>query len=141
MYAIISCGKCERQRIIDERTPTSKCPYCGNMEDHSKIMIIFENKDQNVVRAKLTQMHSFEVEEKKRPGKDPDPLSSIIYRYENGKTQQEKMEAISNGLTALYGTFTLEDVERIDEKNAERLLEAMLEHCLVHEVKYGRYKA
>jgi DNA-directed RNA polymerase subunit RPC12/RpoP len=140
MYAIISCGKCDRQRIIDRATTTSKCPYCNNSEDHKKIKIIFEDRDQSVVRDALTNQHSFEKKEKRREA-DPDPLSTVIYRYEHAKSLQERLELVSYGLTEAFGTFTLEDVEKVDEKNAEKLLNAMLEHCLIHEVKYGRYQA
>jgi hypothetical protein len=127
--------------MVDRSSSSSKCPYCGNREEHKKLKIIFEDKDQSKVREALTQMHPFDIPEKKKQGADPDPLSTIIYRYENSRTLHEKMVLVSKGLTEIRGTFTLEDIKMIDEKNAEKLLSAMLEHCHVHEVSYGRYKA
>jgi len=110
--------------------------------EHNGPEIIFEDEDQNVVRDALTQLNSFDIpEKKKKHGTDHDPLSTLIYRYENCTGMQDKMELISKGLTDIYGTFTLEDIEKIDEKNAGKMLEAMLELCYVHEVRYGRYCA
>ncbi|MCL2032961.1 MAG: hypothetical protein FWG96_06835 [Methanomassiliicoccaceae archaeon] len=140
-YAIISCSKCRRRRIIDRSSSSSICPYCSGTEEHKGLRVIFENKDQSVVRDALMRTHHIGIPEKKRTGADPDPLSTIIYRYEACKDLQEKMTLVSKGLTDLYGTFTLEDIEKIDEKNAEKLLSAMLELCLVREVRYGRYSA
>jgi len=140
-YAIVSCGKCKHQRIIDRKSSSSACPYCGNKEEHRDLKIIFEDKDQNTVREALTRKHPFGTQEKKKQGPDPDPLSTLIHRYENSRSLMERMELVSDGLTKIYGTFTLEDVEKIDEKNAEKLLKAMLEHCHVFEVSHGRYKA
>ena len=34
-----------------------------------------------------------------------------------------------------------EDVLRLDPEKGDRMLKAMLDSCLVHEVSYGRYKA
>ncbi|MDR0309272.1 MAG: hypothetical protein LBH88_00735 [Candidatus Methanoplasma sp.] len=140
-YAIISCGKCKRQRMIDRSSSSSACPYCNNTETHKGIRVIFEDKDQNVVREVLTKVHPFKVQEKKRSGTDPDPLSTVVYRYEHCRDLQSRVKLLSRGLTDIYGTFTLEDIEKVDEKNAEKLLKTMLELCLVHEVKYGRYRA
>jgi DNA-directed RNA polymerase subunit RPC12/RpoP len=139
-YAIISCGKCKHQRMIDRSSASSKCSYCGLRVEHKEVVTVFENKDQNIVRDALTQLNSFDVQEKKS-GVDHDPLSTLIYKYENCTDMQKKMELISRGLTDIYGTFSLEDVEKIDEKNAEKLLNAMLELCYVHEVRNGRYRA
>jgi len=140
-YAVISCGKCKRQQIIDRSSVSSKCPYCGSDIEHKGLAIIFENKDQNIVRDALTQLNKFDVPEKKKRDIDHDPLSTLIFRYESCGDLQRRMELVSKGLTEIFGTFTLEDVRKIDEKNAEKLLEAMLELCYAHEVKYGRYSA
>jgi RNA polymerase subunit RPABC4/transcription elongation factor Spt4 len=141
MYAIISCGKCKRRRIIDRSSPSSVCPFCGRTEEHKGLRVIFENRDQNAVREMLMKTQSIEKPKKKIPGADPDPLSTLIYKYENCRDVQSRTELLSKGLTGIYGTFTLEDVERVDEKNAEKLLNTMLELCLVHEVRPGRYCA
>ncbi|AIZ56767.1 hypothetical protein Mpt1_c08910 [Candidatus Methanoplasma termitum] len=140
-YAIVSCGKCKRQRMIDRSATSSKCPYCSTSAEHKGLAVIFEDKDQNVVRDVLTGMHPFDVPEKKRSKIDHDPLSTLIYKYEHASDLEEKMELLSKGLTKIYDTFTIADVEKIDEKNAEKMLKAMSERGYVHEVKYGRYRA
>jgi len=140
-YAIITCGKCKRRRMIDRSSASSKCPHCGTHVEHRGLRIIFENRDQSVVRDALTRMSSFGIQEKKESSADLDPLSTLIYKYENCTDLQKKMMLVSKGLTEICGTFSLEDIEKIDEKNAEKLLSAMLEQCYVHEVRYGRYRA
>ncbi|MDR2699009.1 MAG: hypothetical protein LBB30_04975 [Candidatus Methanoplasma sp.] len=141
-YAIVSCKKCRRQRIIDRSSASSKCPYCGTGAEHKGLTVVFENRDQNVVREALTRLHSLDLPEKKNTKRvDSDPFSTLIHRYENCADPQKKMELVSKGLTDLYGGFTLEDIERIDEKNASKLLSTMLEQCYAHEVKHGRYRA
>ena len=141
-YAIVSCRKCRRQRMIDRSSASSKCPFCGTAAEHKGLAIIFENRDQNIVRDALTQLHSFDIPEKKNnKGIDRDPLSTLVYRYENCTDLQKRMELVSRGLTDIFGEFTLEDIEKIDEKNAAKLLSAMLEQCYAHEVRHGRYRA
>jgi len=140
-YAIISCGKCRYRRMIDRSSASSKCPHCGTLVEHKGLRIIFENKDQSTVREALTRMSSPRVPEKKKNSTDHDPLSTLIYKYESCTDLQKKMMLVSTGLTDIYDTFSLEDIEKIDEKNAEKLLSAMLENCYVHEVRYGRYRA
>jgi len=140
-FAIVSCGKCKRQRVIDRSAASSKCPYCGTGAEHKSIAIIFEDKDQSKVRNVLTQINPFDIPEKKRSGADPDPISTLIYRYESTTDVQKKMIILSKGLTDIFDVFTLEDVEKVEEKNAEKILKAMLEHGYVHEVSHGRYRA
>ncbi|MCL1811483.1 MAG: hypothetical protein FWG41_04640 [Methanomassiliicoccaceae archaeon] len=141
-YAVVSCRKCKRDRMIDRSSSSSACPYCGTTAEHRGLAILFEHKDQNVVRGVLTQQHPFGApEKKKRQGVDPDPLSTLVYRYENCTEPRKRIVLLSKGLTEICGTFTLEDVEKVDEKNAEKLLSTMLELCLVYEVEYGRYSA
>jgi len=127
--------------MIDRSSGSSKCPYCDTSVEHKGLAVIFESKDQNTVRDALTQLNSFDIPDKKKRGVDHDPLSTLIFKYESCTDLQKKMDLISKGLTKICGTFTLEDIEKIDERNAEKLLEAMLEQCYIHEVKYGRYSA
>lgn len=128
--------------MIERSSASSKCPYCGTAAEHKGLAVIFENKDQSTVRNALTQLNPFSLPEKKKEcGTDPDPLSTLIYKYENCTDLQKKMALVSKGLTDICGTFTLEDIMKIDEKNAERLLSTMLELCYIHEVRYGRYCA
>jgi len=140
-YAIITCSNCKQRRIIDRSAISSKCPRCGTQAEHKGLRVIFENKDQNAVREVLTRMSGTHVPEKKSKGPDSDPLSTLIYKYENCSGLEEKMALLSKGLTDIYGTFSIEDIKKIDEKNAVKLLNAMLEQCYIHEIKYGRYSA
>ena len=140
-YAIISCGNCKQRRIIDRSSVSSKCPRCGTQVEHKGLRVIFENNDQSTVREVLTRMSGTHVPEKKKPDVDKDPLSTLIYKYENCSGLEEKMALLSKGLTDIYGTFSVEDIKKVDEKNASKLLNAMLEQCYIHEVKYGRYCA
>ncbi|MDR1404622.1 MAG: hypothetical protein LBJ20_03545 [Candidatus Methanoplasma sp.] len=138
-YAAVSCPKCGRQRMIDKVSASSGCPYCNAVCGHSGLNILFEDDDQSTVRDALARMHPFDRTEKKRPAADIDPLSTLIHRYESCSDIQEKMELISKGLTCICGTFTLDDLKKVDEKNADKMLRAMLELCIIHEVRYGRY--
>jgi hypothetical protein len=139
-YAIVSCAKCKRHRIIDRSAVSSKCPYCGTAAEHKGLAVIFTSRDQSEAREALTRMHPFDVPEKKK-GTDSDPLSTLVFRYENCSDPQKRMQLAAEGLTALYGSFTLEDLEKLDEKNAEKLLSVMLELCFIHEISFGRYRA
>jgi len=127
--------------MIDRSAASSKCPYCGTAAEHKGLAIIFEDKDQNKVRSVLTGMNPIDIPDKRKYGEDPDPLSTLIHRYETTKDVQKKMIILSRGLSDIYDIFTLADVERVDEKNAERVLKAMLEHGYVHEVSHGKYRA
>jgi hypothetical protein len=140
MYAAVACRHCKKYRIIDRSSLSSKCPFCGENCEHSSLQILFEDRDQAVVRNAIASMTGFVPEPKTRTS-DADPFSTLVHRYEKCSEIDEKMRVLSEGLTAILGTFTLEDVESVDPKNAKQLLRAMLELCLIHEVKYGVYKA
>ncbi len=140
-YGIITCRKCKRNRIIDLSSTSSKCPYCSVTDEHKGLKIIFEDNNQSVVRDALSQLYAFDMPEKKRPGIDHDPLSTLIYRYEKCSDLQERMIILSKGLTDIYDTFTIDDIDKVDPKNADKLLKSMLDQCLIYEVKYGRYRA
>lgn len=140
-YAIVSCRNCKNNRIIDRSSTSSKCPYCSTSAEHKELRILFEDKSQSVVREALSQLSGFEPPPKKeKPAVDHDPLSTLIYRYEKCSDLPERMNILSKGLTEIYGTFTLEDMERVDPKNAEKMLGTMLDLCIIYEVKYGRYR-
>ena len=65
----------------------------------------------------------------------------MVYRYEHTSDLDEKMEILADGLTEIYGTFTLEDVEAIVGKRAEKMVAAMLDRCMISEVRHGQYRA
>lgn len=107
-------------------------------------MFYFESADQETVRAALDQATGFtapDTSEKRRRISHADPHSTMVYRYEHSRDLEERMEILAEGLTSIKGTFTLEDVREIDERNAEKLLEAMLDRCIVAEVRPGVYRA
>ena len=140
MYAAVACKHCKNYRIVDRSSLSSKCPFCGKECDHSSLQILFEDRDQAVVRDAIATMSGFVPEVKTRTF-DADPFSTLVHRYEKCSEMDEKMRILSKGLTEILGTFTFEDIEAVDPKNAKQLLRAMLELCLVHEVRYGVYKA
>lgn len=142
MYAIIACSGCKRRRIIDVNTRSSVCPYCTARDAHKDLHFYFKSEDLSLTRAALNQITGFTQEpEKKRSSPDTDPVSTLEYRYEHCRSLEEKMGVLSEGLTAIYGEFTFEDLERFEPKNAEKMLKAMLFEGYVHETKYGRYRA
>lgn len=142
MFAVISCLKCSRKRVVDLSVCKSTCPYCGARSNVSDHRIYYQSEDPAMVRAALNQITGFtEFPEKKKPSADTDPYSTLEYEYEHCHGLEEKMEVLSRGLTKVYGEFTFEDIEKLEPKNAEKILKAMLVQGYVHETKYGRYTA
>lgn len=139
MYGIIICDFCKRYRIIDESSANSKCPFCGTSAEHKERKILFEDYDQKIVRDMLAHMSGFVPEEKPGNLSDADPLSSLAYRYEHTSDPYERMELLADGLTSILGSFSLEDVEEIDPKNAGKILKAMIDSGLVYESGPGRF--
>ena len=120
----------------------SVCPYCGTKRDHARAKRYYESDDQQMCRAAMNQLTGFfEEEEHKKPSPDIDPYSTLEYRYEHCRSLEEKMETLATGLTEIYGEFTFEDLEKLEPKNAEKMMKAMLVNGYIHETKYGRYKA
>ena len=50
-------------------------------------------------------------------------------------------EILAEGLTAIEGTFTLDDVREIAGERAEKMVAAMLDRCIISEVRIGVYRA
>lgn len=142
-YAVTPCG-CGRLRVIDLHTETSSCPYCGRTVNHSVVKKLYADDDQRAVRDVLAQLTGFETPEEDREARkrieEADPFSSLVYKYECCSDIELRMEILAKGLTELYGTFTLEDVKKVDEKDGEKVLKAMVAQCMVYEPKPGRYK-
>ena len=78
---------------------------------------------------------------KKARIEEADPYSTLVYRYEHCSDLSTKMTILAEGLTEIKGTFTLEDVREIAGDKAERMVSAMLDRCLISEVRIGVYKA
>lgn len=142
MFALVKCPVCEKLRIIDKDTLTSKCPFCGRESENRYLHILYEDHDQKAVREALEHMYGFKPETKDMSKiKEADPLSTLIYEYEKCGTVECKMELLASGLSKIYGMFTLENMKEVDPKNAEKLLTVMLDECFVFEAKPGFYKA
>lgn len=142
MFAVIACIDCKRKRVIDKSDKASKCPYCGAKSEHKILKVYYQSEDASMCRAALNQITGFTENVVKKPiSEDIDPYSTLEYRYDHCRTLEEKMACLSEGLTKVYGEFTFEDLERIEPKNAEKMLKAMLVNGYVHETKYGRYSA
>ncbi|MCQ2084717.1 MAG: hypothetical protein MJZ21_01055 [archaeon] len=142
MFGVIGCINCNRKRVVDLSTKKSTCPYCGTHSTVADHQVYFKSTDAASARAALTQLTgSAEISEKKKPSPDTDPYSTLEYEYEHCHGLEEKMEVLSKGLTRVYGEFTYEELEKLEPKNAEKILKAMLVQGYVHETKYGRYTA
>ena len=76
MYAIIGCSGCGRKRIIDLGTDATTCPYCGKKALTKNAAVIYQNEDQELVRAAFDSVTGF-VTPKKEKGEDKDPLSTL----------------------------------------------------------------
>ena len=142
LYGVIACVECNRKRVADLSDTSSSCPYCGARNDHKRSKVYFQSEDLALVRAAQNQLTGFRGSiERRHASPDTDPLSTLEYRYEHCRSLEERMSVLSEGLTKVYGEFTFEDLERIEPKNAEKMLKAMLVAGYVHETKYGRYTA
>lgn len=142
-YAVTPCT-CGRLRVIDLSSETSVCPYCGKSVVNNNVRKLFVDDDQRAVRDALAQLTGFEMPEEdpevKKRIEEADPFSTLVYRYEECSDIELKMEILAKGLTELHGTFTLEDVKKVDKKNGERILKAMVVQCIVFEPEPGRYR-
>lgn len=142
-FAVTPCN-CGRLRVIDLSSETSGCPYCGRTVNHSVVKKLYVDEDQSTVRSALVQLTGFEMPEEspevKKRIEEADPFSTLVYRYEECPDVGLKMEILAEGLTELYGTFTLEDVKRVDDKDGEKILRGMITQCIVFEPEPGRYK-
>lgn len=144
MYGLVLCGVCRRPRIADKSKSESTCPYCGATEKTKNLVLYFESPDQDAVREALSQATGFvppDGARRKRRIEEADPYSTMVYRYEHCSDLDEKMEILAEGLTEMKGEFTLEDVESVAGKRAEKMLAAMLDRCMVTEVRPGVYRA
>ncbi len=143
-YGLSKCNSCGRARIVDLSKATSTCPYCSASYDNSKIPVYFTSNSQKAVRDALSTATGFvapDEEKRKEQIASTDPYSTLVYRYEHCSDLGTKMSILAEGLTELQGTFTLEDVRKIAGSKAEKMVSAMLDRCLISEVRIGVYKA
>lgn len=139
MYGIITCSGCKRNRIIDLSVSSTACPYCGKKVDTKIAAVLFSHADQNVVRDVFDASSGFTAE-KKEERTDSDPLSTLAYRVDRCTDVETKMKIIADGLTEIFGSFTVKDVEGLVYKDGKKYVRAMLESCIIHETEYGRYR-
>lgn len=143
-YGLSRCDVCGRARVVDLTKATSTCPYCSASYENSKIPVYFASDDQGAVREALSQATGFvppDMIKKKARIEEADPYSTLVYRYEHCSDLNTKMTILAEGLTEIKGTFTLEDVREIAGNKAEKMVSAMLDRCLISEVRIGIYKA
>ena len=143
MYGLAECALCRRPRIIDGSNKESSCPFCGYTENQRKMRVVFASEDQATVRRALGLAMGYippDEKAKKRRIEETDPYSTMVFKFEHTSDLEEKLEILAKGLTECKGTFTEDDVEEIVGKNAGRYIGAMMERCLIAEVRPGIYK-
>ncbi|MBR4503762.1 MAG: hypothetical protein IKP20_02135 [Candidatus Methanomethylophilaceae archaeon] len=143
-YGLAQCGSCKRPRIIDLSKKASVCPYCGTESRTDMISIFYRSESQEAVREALAQATGFvppDALKKREKIAEADPYSTMVYRYEHCSDLNGKMLILAEGLTEIKGTFTMEDVREIAGDRAEKMVSAMLDRCIIFEVRHGVYKA
>lgn len=144
MFALTRCGVCHRPRVMDLSRKESSCPYCGCVQETSDLPRYFQSESQGEVRDAMARGVGFfppDTSFKKERIAETDPYSTMVYRYEHCSDLEERMTILAEGLTAIKGEFTLDDLRDIAGDRAERMLSAMLDRCIVSEVRIGRYRA
>ena len=134
MFAIVTCPNCRNDRMVDLSSGTTSCPYCGKRFDTDRLNIKFKHSDQNVVRDVL-----FGSEDVPTAG-DDDPMKKLAYKVSHTNDPGMKMAFIADGLSEIYGEFTVDMIDKLVPGKGERFAEAMLEACLIYEVGYGKYR-
>lgn len=142
-YAVTPCS-CGSLRVIDLSSETSECPYCGKTIQNESARILYCDSDPKAARDALARLTGFETPpedlEVRRRIEEADPISTLEYKYEGCSDPEQKMEMLAHGLTKIYGTFTIDDVRKIEARDPERVLKGMIELCIVFEAEPGRYK-
>lgn len=121
--------------MIDLSSGVTSCPFCGMRFDTNRLDIKFKHQDQSIVRDVLQGNEAVP-----READQSDPMKKLAYTVSHSNDIQTKLEAIAEGLNDLVGEFTVDDVERIAPGKGEAYVEMMLQHCLVYEVRFGRYR-
>jgi len=136
MFGIVGCPGCKRPRIIDLSTKTTKCPYCGKSSKTDQLSVKFAHMDHSIVK------EVFQGNERvpfRKEGIPDDPIKSLAYRVSHCKNIDQKLQMIAEGLCELKGTFTEDDVEMIVPGKGSIFTEAMLNRCIIHEIRYRQY--
>jgi len=92
--------------------------------DHSIVKEVFQGNERVPFR---------------KEGIPDDPIKSLAYRVSHCKNIDQKLQMIAEGLCELKGTFTEDDVEMIVPGKGSIFTEAMLNRCIIHEIRYRQY--
>ncbi|MBR1973947.1 MAG: hypothetical protein IKC93_08875 [Candidatus Methanomethylophilaceae archaeon] len=136
MFGIVGCPNCKRTRIIDLETKSTKCPFCGKSSKTDTLFVKFSHYDAAIVREVFQGNENVPF---RKEGEDADPMKALAYRVSHCKNIDQKLQIIAEGLCDLKGEFTEEDVETLIPGKGTVYTEAMLERCIIHEIRYGRY--
>lgn len=136
MFGIVTCLDCKRDRIVDLSTKSTKCPYCGKSERTGFLYVKFAHEDASIVREVLQGDASVPL---RKDGGQTDPMKALAYRVSHCRDIDQKLQIIAEGLCDMKGEFTEEDVEALVPGKGEAFTRAMLERCIIHEIRYGRY--
>ena len=135
MFAIVTCPECRNNRMIDLSSGNTSCPYCGKRFDTDRLQIKFKHPDQNVVRDVLFGSKAVPT------SKDSDnPMKGLAYKVSHAGDPGMKMSYIADGLSEIYGEFTVDMIDELVPGKGEKYAEAMLEACMIYEVGYGRFR-
>jgi len=143
MYGIVVCGRCGRKRIIDLGTETSSCPYCSAVSKTPELKVLFSDKSQSVVRKAFESADApkYAEPEKKKNTNDPDPMETLMYRYERAADVHEKLTILAEGLTKIKGSFGEKDINELFPGKGEKFIKMMMSADIIIELGYGKFKA
>ena len=133
MFGIVGCPNCKRTRIIDLETKSTKCPFCGKSSKTDTLFVKFSHYDAAIVREVFQGNENVPF---RKEGEEADPMKALAYRVSHCKNIDQ---IIADGLCDLKGEFTEEDVEALVPGKGTVFTEAMLDRCIIHEIRYGRY--
>jgi hypothetical protein len=141
MYGIVVCISCARKRIVDLGSETSLCPYCSTTSRVGELQVLYSNVSQDTVRKALKNIDSSKYREPEKKGKDPDPMSTLMYHYEHTADTRGKLMVLANGLTKIRGSFDGDDIEELFPGKGEKMIKMMMGGEIIIESGDGKYKA
>ena len=143
MYGVVVCGRCGRKRIIDLGTETSSCPYCSTVSKTPELSVLFSDRSQSVVRKAFESADApkYAEPEKKKNANDPDPMETLMYRYEHASDVHEKLTILADGLTKIKGSFGEKDINELFPGKGEKFMKMMMSADIVIELGYGKFRA
>ena len=143
MYAIVTCPKCRKDRIIQLESGSTACPYCGTRTRTEDIVVRYRSNDSGIIRSVFARGTGFTAPEsgkEKDKKADLDPMSTLEYNYGKAKGV-DKLMCLAHGLTDIKGTFTVDDVERFEPGKGEDMIKKMIDALMVIENRPGEYSS